>query len=302
VIPRRWLLLIVVASTWGATFLLIRVSARELSPLQILWGRLAIGALTVTPFALARIGGAETWRQIKTGWLRMIGTCFFTFLIPTPLLSWALRPGRIDSGLAAVIQASAPLFAALLALRLARHDTVGGMRLVGLFVGFAGVALVVGAQPSGDIASALVVTLVGFNYALSAIFSARWLSDFDPVAGATGMLWLAVLALLPFVLVFHPAHVPSLKPDLALFALGFFCTGLGFILYLTLMVTAGASFGVLLNYLVPGVALIYGAAILGESISPIKIAGLLVVLVGVGLGSGAIGRRRVVPLVPPEGA
>jgi drug/metabolite transporter (DMT)-like permease len=302
-VSRRWVLLAVVASTWGGTFLLIRVSARELSPLQILFGRLAIGALTVTPFALVRTGARETWRQIRFGWLRMFGTCVFTFIIPTTCLSWALRPGRIDSGLAAVIQASAPLFAAVLALRLARHDTVTGLRLVGLVVGFAGVALIVGAQPSGDIAAALVVTFVGFNYALSAILTARWLEPFDAVAAAAGMLWIAVILLLPFVLVFHPARVPALKVDLAMFALGFFCTGLGFILYILLLVSAGAAFGVLLNYLVPGVALIYGAAILGESISPIKIAGLLVVLVGVGLGSGALGRRRSVPpLVPPEGA
>jgi drug/metabolite transporter (DMT)-like permease len=301
-VSRRWVLLAVVAGTWGATFLLIRVGARELSPLQILWGRLAIGAVTVTPFALARTGATETWRQVRAGWLRMLGTCVFTFVIPTTCLSWALRPGRIDSGLAAVIQASAPLFAAVLALRLARHDTVGGLRLVGLFVGFAGVALVVGAQPSGDVAAALVVTFVGFNYALSAILTARWLGDFDSVAAAAGKLWIAVALLLPFVLVFHPARVPALKVDLAMLALGFFCTGLGFILYLALIVGAGASFGVLLNYLVPGVALLYGAAILGESISPIKIAGLVVVLIGVGIGSGAIGRRRTVPLVPPEGA
>jgi drug/metabolite transporter (DMT)-like permease len=295
-------LLFVVAATWGATFLLIRVAARELSPLQILWGRLALGALTVTPFALLRIGRDETWRQIRTGWLRMAGTCLCTFIVPTTCLSWALRPGRIDSGLAATIQASAPLFGALLVLVLARHDTVKGMRLVGLFVGFGGVALLVGVQPSGDIAAALVVTFVGFNYALAAVLTARWLGDFDLVASATGMLWIAVAGLLPFVLVFHPGHVPGWKVDLALVALGLICTGFGFMLYLALIVAAGASFGMLLNYLVPGFALLYGAIILDESVTATKLVGLLVVLIGVGLGSGALGRRRVAVPVPPEGA
>jgi len=299
VLTRRWPLLFVVGATWGVTFLLIRVAARELTPIQILWGRLAFGALTVTPFAFAMIGPASTWRQFRAAWPRMAGTCAVTFVIPTLCLSWALKPGRIDSGLAATIQASTPLFGALLVLVLARHDVIKGMRLVGLFVGFGGVALLVGAQPSGDIAAALVVTFVGLNYAFAAVLTARWLGNVDPVASATGMLWLAVLGLAPVVAVFHPHHFPGGKVDVSIFALGFFCTGVGLLLYLLLIKTAGASFGLLLNYLVPGYALIYGALILNESVTWSKLAGLVIVLIGVGLGSGLVRvRRRAVVDVP----
>jgi len=283
-------MLLAVALFWGATFMLIKVAGRELSAVQILWLRLVLGAAIVAPFALLRLGARPLWSEIRPVWPRLLAVSAVTFAIPTLTLAWGQR--RIDSGLAGVIVAGAPLFAALLSLRLARHDTVTGLRLVGLFVGFAGVALLVGAQPSGDITAALAVASVGINYAFAAVLTGRWLGGLHPLASALGMLVLAALVLLPLAATQVPSELPGWRVSVSMLVLGTVCTGIGFILWLAVIAGAGASRAVLVNYLVPAVALGYGALILDEPVAPIKLAGLLVVLLGVALGSGAIGSRR----------
>src|SRR5439155_22583198 len=112
----------------------------------------------------------ELWRGMRANARALVGVSLFNSVIPILALSWAEK--RIDSGLAGVIQASAPLFAALLALRFARDDRVTGARLVGLLVGFGGVALLVGLQPRGNVVAALAVTFSAVCYAVAAIYSA----------------------------------------------------------------------------------------------------------------------------------
>ena len=174
----RFFGLFLLAAVWGATFGLIRVSVRSFEPEAVLAFRMLLGALTVLPIALIQFGPRSTFSQVRPMWWKVLVTSVFTFFGPTLMLSWAEQ--RIDSGLAAVLVAGAPLYAALLALRIARNDTVSGLRLVGLFVGFAGVAMLVGIQPGGDLVAALVVALVGVFYALATLLTDRWLSRRPP--------------------------------------------------------------------------------------------------------------------------
>ena len=109
---------------------------------------------------------------------------------------------------------------------------------------------------------------------------------------ALGMFALGSLVMLPLAVPRLPDEMPSSAVLGATVALGVMCTGLGFILFITVVTRWGASFGVLVNYLVPAVALAYGAIFLGESITASSVGGLLLVLLGVGLGSGVIRRRR----------
>src|SRR5437016_11982407 len=153
-------MLLVLSAIWGASFMFIKIGVRELAPVTLVCVRLGIGALTLLPLAIARLGGRETVRQLRAAAGPLVLTGLVNSAIPIVSLSWAEK--RIDSGLAAVIQAAAPLFTALLALWLVRSERVTGSRLVGLVVGFGGVALPVGAQPSGDLPSALAVVFSAF--------------------------------------------------------------------------------------------------------------------------------------------
>src|SRR5438876_12081759 len=204
---RHLLMLLALASIWGASFMFIKVAVRELQPTTLVCARLAIGALTLTPYALARLGLSRLARELRAAWRPLVLAGLINSAIPIVSLSWAEK--RIDSGLAAVIQASAPLFTALLALRFSQSEVVTGARLVSLLVGFGGVALLVGAQPSGDVVAALAVTFSALCYAIAALYSARTLADVPPLVTTVVALAAAALALLPFALAQLPAAFPS---------------------------------------------------------------------------------------------
>jgi len=288
-------MLLALAGLWGASFMFIKIGVRELEPTTLVCVRLGIGALALLPVALATLGARAVVRETHAAWRPLVAIGLVNSAIPITSISWAET--HIDSGLTAVIQASAPLFTALLALRFAQHDRVGGARLVGLVLGFGGVALLVGAQPSGDVLAALAVTFSALCYAVAAIYSARELVDVPPLVSAIGALSAASLALLPFALFQLPSHFPSWKVTGAVLALSIGGTSLGYVLYYALLSGAGASRSILITYLVPALALAYGAVFLGEPVAAAAVGGLALVLAGVALGTGVVrparGREQV---------
>jgi drug/metabolite transporter (DMT)-like permease len=286
---RHLLMLLVLASLWGASFMFIKVGVRQLHPTTLVCLRLGIGALTLLPILLVRLGVRESARQMRASLRPLVLTGLVNSAIPIVSLSWAET--RIDSGLAAVIQASAPLFTALLALGFVRSERVSGLRLVGLFVGFGGVALLVGAQPSGDLTAGLAVVFSAFCYATAALYAARRLASVPPLVSSVGALTAATIALVPLALTHLPSHFPSWKVTGAVLALSIGGTGVAYLLYYALLAGAGASKSILVTYLVPALALGYGAVFLSEPLTVAALAGLALVLGGVALGTGAVGRR-----------
>ena len=285
-------MLAALALVWGASFMFIKICVRELQPTMLVCLRLGIGALAIAPLALARLGARRVVAELRGAWLSLIAIGAVNSAVPIVSLSWAEK--RLDSGLAAVIQASAPLFTAVLALRFSRSEVVTGGRLLGLFVGFGGVALLVGAQPSGSVVAALAVTFSAFCYAVAALASARLLVAVSPLVSATGALIAGALVLVPFAVVQAPAHFPSWEIVAALLALSIGGTSIGYVLYYALLTTAGASRSILITYLVPALALVYGAVFLGEPVTGAAVGGLVLVLCGVALGTGVlrVARRR----------
>jgi len=293
-------MLLALAGLWGASFMFIKIGVRELAPATLICLRLAIGATTLAPVALLTLGGRAIVRETRKAWRPLVLIALVNSAIPITVLAWSEK--RLDSGLAAVIQASAPLFTALLALRFARHDRVMGARLVGLLLGFGGVALLVGAQPSGDVPSALGVTVSAFCYAAAAIYSARALERVPPLVSALAALTFAALALVPLALFQLPEHFPSWKVTGSLLALGVGGTGVAYVLYYALLSGAGASRSILITYLVPALALGYGVLLLGEPLTVAAVGGLALVLAGVALGTGVVRiarRRSAVSAAPP---
>src|SRR5919204_2910093 len=172
---RHLLMLCLLASLWGASFMFIKVGVRELHPITLVGFRMALGALTLAPIVVVRLGARRTILELRKVAWPLVLTGLINSAIPILSLSWAET--RIDSGLAAVIQASAPLFTALLALRFSRSERVTGSRLGGLVVGFAGVALLVGVQPSGDVLAAPAMVFSALCYAVAALYVARRLVE-----------------------------------------------------------------------------------------------------------------------------
>jgi drug/metabolite transporter (DMT)-like permease len=241
---------------------------------------------------LLTVGARQTVRELRGAAGPLVVTGLLNSAIPIFAISWAET--RLDSGLTAIIQASAPLFTALLALRFSQDQRVGGSRLAGLVVGFAGVALLVGGRPSGQIVAALAVVFSALCYAAAGLYAGKRLRGVSPLVTALGTLTAATLATLPIGLFQLPSHMTSWKVTASVLTLGIAGTGLAYILYYGLISGAGASRAILITYLVPTFAVFYGAVLLGEPVTAAAVGGLALVLAGVGLGTGAVrlGRAR----------
>jgi len=276
----------------------IKIGDRELAPTTLICARLALGALTILPVALARVGSARVLRELRAHWRSLFVLGVVNSAVPITALAWAEK--HIDSGLGAVLQAASPLFTALLAIWISHSDRVFGLRLVGLFVGFGGVALLVGAQPAGDVVAAAAVVGSAFCYALASLFAARALRAVPPLVVALGSLTWAAVALAPFAIVQAPASFPSAGVVAALLALSLGGTGVAYVLFYELIAGAGASYALLVTYLTPAMALAYGAAFLHEPVPASALAGLALIFIGVALGTGTVRlpRRAAVGEVP----
>src|SRR3954471_21434307 len=134
---RHLLMLIALALLWGASFLFIKVAVRELTPATLITGRLGLAALTLALLVPFAVGTREMLRQLRQSWAWLVVVALVNTAVPFWLLSWGET--RIDSGLASIIQASVPIFNAVIAFVAFREVRVTGVRLLGVGVGFLGV-------------------------------------------------------------------------------------------------------------------------------------------------------------------
>ena len=277
---RSLALLVGLSAIWGSSFLFIKLGVDEVEPSVVALGRVVVGAAILVPIAAARGGLGLLRGHVRT--VAALG--LLNNAVPFWLLGFAET--RIDSGLAGVIQAAAPIFTVLLAIRLDPSQRVTGTRLAGVGVGFVGVALLVGAQTGGQVVGALAVLGAALSYSVSALFAGKRLGSLPPLHVAAGQLACGVLLLAPLGLAQLPDEAPPAKAVLAIVALGALGSALAYVLYFALIVRAGASRAILVTYLVPAFALVYGAVFLDEEVTASAIAGLVLILAGTTLATG----------------
>jgi drug/metabolite transporter (DMT)-like permease len=289
---RHLIMLLGLAAIWGSSFMFIKVAVRDLEPTVLVAGRLLLGVLTLALVTVARRQWREAIAEIRGSALPLVILGVLNTVVPFWLLSWGET--RIDSGLAALLQASAPLFTVLLAFFFVRHERLGGLRLVGFVTGFVGVALLVGAVPSGDILAALAVVATGLCYAAAALYGGRHMRSSSPALVAFGATLFATLISLPFGLAQLPSQAPGWKALASVAFLGVVGLGFAYLLYFGIIGGAGPSRAILVTYLVPPLALAYGAIFLDEHVSLADLGGLALILAGVALGTGTVRafRRR----------
>ena len=282
-------MLLALAAIWGASFLFIKVAVRELTPATLIVGRLGLAALTLALIAPAAVGTRETLRQFREHWLWLVVVALVNTAIPFWLLSWGET--RIDSGLASIIQASVPIFNALIAFVAFHEVRVTGSRLVGVGVGFVGVALLVGAQPEGKVLGALAVVGMAFCYGLGGLLTGRYLKSAQPLVVGLASTIVATLVWLPVGVAQSPSETPGWKTIASVIALGIPGTALAYLLFFALISGAGAAYTSLVTYLIPPIALAYGAIFLGERFGAAAFGGLALILAGVALGTGGVKLR-----------
>jgi len=278
-------MLATVALIWGASFMFIKIADRELAPATLIVGRLGSAALTLAVVAAIWHGPRRTLVELRDSWRWLVVVALVNTAIPFWLLAWGET--RIDSGLASIIQGAVPIFNALIAFAFFREVRVTGLRLVGLAVGFVGVALLVGAQPEGKALGALAVVGMALGYATGGHLAARHLQATPPLVVTLASTGIACLVWLPAAVAEAPAHVPSGETITAVLALGVPGTAFAYLLFYALILRAGASYASLVTYLIPPIALAYGAVFLGETFGAAAFAALALILDGVALATGA---------------
>jgi drug/metabolite transporter (DMT)-like permease len=286
-------MLLALAAIWGSSFMFIKVAVEEVTPGVVVFGRVLVATLVLLPAVPFMIGWRRLWADLRRYAYPLVVLGLFNAVLPFWLLAWSEK--RLDSGLAAVLQASMPLFTALFALGFSRSDRVGGTRLIGVIIGFLGVVLLVGLQPEGDVLSALAVLATAAFYAGSVLYAGARLRSTPAIATSMGTLVVATIVSMPLGVAQLPGHAPSWKAVGSIVALGAVGLSLAYILYFGLIAGAGASYAALVTYLVPALALGYGAVFLDEPVTASALGGLAFILVGVGLGTGTLRTPRRTP-------
>lgn len=282
---RDALLLLLLSAIWGSSFLFIKLGVDELQPSVVVLGRLVFGALFLLVLVPGRGGLAPLSGHLRP--LIVLGA--LNSALPFWLLGFAET--RLDSGLTGVIMAAAPIFTVLLASRIDVAQRVTGSRLIGVAVGFLGVALLVGVQSGGNLIAAVAVIGAALCYAISVLYAGRTVRELPPLQVSLGQLTFAAVLMAPFGLSQLSGSVPSAKVWFAIVALGVLGSGVAYLLYFAIIASAGASRAILVTYLVPAFALVYGAVFLDEAVTVASLTGLALVLTGTALATG-LARHR----------
>ena len=275
-----YLLLLLLGAVWGSSFLLIKLAVATIPPITVATTRIAIGALVLAAIVAAR---GRAWPRGRRGWLLLLVMGVIGNTIPFSLISWGET--RIDSGLTAILMSSVPLATIMLAPAFVHDEPVTPGKLLGVVLGMAGVAVLIGPGAlmgaHGELLGEIAITGATLCYAVNGLVARRLPPMPAEMIGA-GCLLCATLAGLPVSLAVDRPWLatPSALSLAALVLLGVLNTGVGYLLMFRLIVRAGAGFSSLNNFLVPLFGVLWGALLLGERPSPRAFAGLLLIFGG----------------------
>ena len=285
--------LVVLGAIWGSSYLFIKIGIRGFEPATMMEIRLAVASAVLVGF-LALRGELRGLRRAPLG---AYALGLVNAAIPFTLIAWGER--YVDSGTAAVANSSVPIFVVPLAFLFVPSERSTGLRLVGVLLGLVGVAVLAGVHPQGGWTGAAgigAIVLASISYAGANLYAGRRMAAGGPVLAATSMSF-AFLLLLPLAAATPPAHVPGWKPIGSAIALGLLGTALAQILSYRMIRLWGSARAVLVAYLLPAFALLYGSLFLHEPLTVEKLVGLVLITGGVALGAGAVRFTRRGPLV-----
>jgi drug/metabolite transporter (DMT)-like permease len=277
----EYVLLLVLATLWGASYSLIKVGVETIPPVTLIAARTLIAAALL--LAVAR------WRDLsfprdRVTWQRFLIQACLNSAIPFTLIAWGER--QVNAGLATVLNSTAPIFVFLLTVAITRHEPVTLRKLLGVVSGMAGVCLIIGAEAlSGfgeQLLAPLAIVTATICYAGAAIFG-KTFKDLDPILPAAGSLICGAAILLPASLVIDQPWTlsPSRGSVLALIGLSVFSTALALVIYFRLVHTLGSVGVTSQAYLRVPIGVAIGVVLLGEQLTVAAWLGLACVVIGV---------------------
>jgi drug/metabolite transporter (DMT)-like permease len=289
------------AAFWGASYMFIKVAGRAFEPAAMIMLRLVIASSLLLVALAVQRGWHRTVGEMRAlGW-EGFGLGVVNGAIPFTLIAWGER--HIDSGVAAIANASLPIFVILLAIRFKPSETVRGLRLAGFLLGLVGVGVLAGVHPEGGwwgAAGTLAVVVASVSYAIGSLWGQRLIANTSGLVLSAASMLGGLLVLLPFGLAQLPSAVPGWKEVGSVIALAVIGTALAQIILYRVLRSDGAARVSLVTYLLPVTALFYGVVLLGEPLTWEELAGMTLILGGVALGSGAVRFARREPVAAPS--
>jgi drug/metabolite transporter (DMT)-like permease len=288
---RGWVLFIAMSLVWGVPYLFIRVALEEgASPALVAWGRVVIAAAVLLPVAW-RLGAL---RGLRDRWRAVLAFSVIEIVVPFPLI--AAGQVHVSSSLAAILIATVPLMVALLALRFDADERAAGLRLAGLLVGLAGVAVLLGVDVAGrleEVVGAAFILVASAGYAVGAMMVKHRFGGLDPVGPVAGSLGVAAVLLAPLALLAPPEAMPAAAAFGSIVVLGVLCSAVALVAYFALIAEVGPGRATVITYVNPLVAVVLGVVLLGERVGVASLAGL-----GLIVGGSWLATRRAAAGAP----
>ena len=287
-----WLLLLVLAAVWSGSFFFNKIALQEMPPITVALARvgLAAGLLLLA----VKVAGLTIPRDAAT-WGSLAGVGFLNNVVPFSLILWSQT--HLPSGLAAILNATTPLFTVIVAHVATSDDRLTRARVVGLLVGFAGVVVMLGPDLLRDfganVLAQLAMLLASLFYALSGVYGRRF-RTMPPMITAAGQMTGAAVMLLPLALIVDRPWMlapPSLAVLAAIVALASVSTAFAYLIFFRILARAGATNLMLVTFLIPIGAILLGVELLDEILEPRQLAGMAIIGLGLVAIDGRAGRR-----------
>lgn len=286
---KNWALLCLLSLIWAGAFLFAKVAVSEIPPLTLAFLRVALAA-AVLHIALYMTGHRFNWSLGAMTPFLIMG--LLNNAIPFSLLFWGQT--QIAAGLAAILNATTPIFAFLIAGVWQKQEAIAMHRFLGVFAGFSGVALILSSGFSGlersPVWAQIACLGAALSYGLAAAYAKRFKGT-PPIVSATGQLTGSSILLLVPAIVFAGSWSPITTSAVAwanVIALGVIATAAAYLIYFRLLAQAGATNAALVTLLIPANTVLFGYLLLGEKLVAVQIAGFTCLLLGLLLLDGRV--------------
>lgn len=288
----EWLLLIVLSVLWGSTFFFAEIALTAMTPFALVMFRVGLAAAALLVVVHA---GGQRMPATPGPWIAFFVMGGLNNLLPFSLIFWGQT--HIAGGLAAILNATTPLFAVVFAHVLTRDEKITPLRLLGVALGIAGVAVMIGPAALTELGDHVLgqVAVLGAAscYALAGIFGRRF-RGLPPVVVAAGQATAATVMIVPAVLLAEGKGalvVPVGGVLAAVIALALLSTALAYILYFRILATAGATNLLLVTFLIPVSAILLGTVFLAERLTVGQVAGMALIAFGLAAIDGRLVTR-----------
>jgi drug/metabolite transporter (DMT)-like permease len=292
----QWSMLVLLSMLWGGSYFFVEIALEEWSPLLIVAVRIVVASIVIWGIVLA--AGLPVPR-FRAAWIAFFFMGLLNNVFPFLLIVWGQK--EIESGLAAILTAAAPIFSVIVAGVWLKDEPITRPKLLGAVLGLIGVAVLIGPSALAGLDANLLAQLAvlggALSYAFAGVYARRFTRmNIDPIVAAAGQLLMSSLIMILLATAFDaPSQLieSSARVWIAVGLMAVFSTALAYILYFRLLASAGATNAILVTLLIPVTAILLGAFILDERLLWMHFLGMAVIGLGLSVIDGRLWQRII---------